>query len=282
MRLHIDIEGTIMNALKTRFLQSLLLLSVLSLLPTWASATPTVTGKEVSYQAGDTTLKGYLATNNLIKGRRPGVLVVHEWWGHNDYARQRARMLAELGYTALAIDMYGNGKQADHPKDAGKFAGEVAENAPLAKARFLAAMRLLQSQPNVQDSKIAAIGYCFGGAVVLEMARSGIDLAGVASFHGSLGTKNPAQAGHIKAKILVMNGDADPFVKSAQISTFKQEMQNAGVDFEFISYAGAQHSFTNPDADDYGQRFKLPLAYNAQADQASWHKMQGFFQKIFR
>ncbi len=250
---------------------------LLSSLPALAA----VQGKEVTYRAGNTVLKGYLATDSAKKGPRPGILVVHEWWGHNDYARQRARMLAELGYTALAVDMYGNGKQAAHPEDAGKFAGEVAKNAELAKARFLAAMKLLQSQPEVQANKIAAIGYCFGGAVVLEMARLGLPLAGVVSFHGSLGTSHPAKPGVVKAKVLVLNGDADPFTKPEQITAFKQEMQAAGVDYTFISYPGAKHSFTNPQADDYGRRFNLPLAYNAEADRASWAEMQRFFQQIF-
>ena len=241
-----------------------------------------VQGTEVSYRSGDTTMKGYLATDPSLKGPRPGILVVHEWWGHNDYARKRARMLAELGYTALAVDMYGDGKQASHPEDAGKFSGELRKNMPVAKARFLAAMKLLQSQPGVQADKIAAIGYCFGGGVVLEMARRGVDLAGVASFHGSLGTSQPAQKGEVKARVLVMNGDDDPFTKPEQISAFKQEMQAAGVDFEFIGYPGAKHSFTNPDADTFGQKFNLPLAYNAAADHASWAEMQRFFQRIFK
>ena len=241
-----------------------------------------VTGTEINYQSGDTTMKGYLATDPSKKGKRPGILVVHEWWGQNDYARKRARMLAELGYTALALDMYGEGKTAEHPDDAGKFSGELRKNMPVAKARFLAALKLLQSQPSVQADKIAAIGYCFGGGVVLEMARRGVDLKGVASFHGSLGTAEPAQKGEVKAKVLVMNGDDDPFTKPEQITAFKQEMQDAGVDFEFIGYPGAKHSFTNPDADSYGQKFNLPLAYNAEADRASWAEMQRFFQRIFK
>jgi len=254
-----------------------LLLFIVNTLPAWAE----VQGTEVSYRAGDAISKGYLATDPAKKGSRPGILVVQEWWGHNDYARKRARMLAALGYTALAVDMYGNGKQASHPKEAGEFAGEVAKNAPMAKARFLAAMTLLQSQPSVQANQIAAIGYCFGGGVVLEMARRGLPLAGVVSFHGSLGTKNPAQADTVKARILVLNGDADPFTKPEQITAFKKEMKAAGVDFEFVGYPGAKHSFTNPQADDYGQRFNLPLAYNAEADRASWTKMQAFFREIF-
>lgn len=255
-----------------------MLLFIAGTLPAWAE----VQGTEVSYQAGDTTLKGYLASDPAQKGPRPGILVVHEWWGHNDYARKRARMLAEMGYTALAVDMYGDGKQATHPEDAGKFAGEVAKNAPLAKARFLAALELLRAQPGVTAKNVAAIGYCFGGGVVLNMARMGVDIAGVASFHGSLGTQQPAQKGEVKAKVLVLNGDDDPFVKPEQITAFKKEMQDAGVDFEFVGYPGAKHAFTNPEADSFGQKFKLPLAYSAEADRASWAKMQAFFEDIFR
>lgn len=241
-----------------------------------------VVGKEVTYQAGGATLKGYLATDTAIAGKRPGVLVVHEWWGLNDYARKRARMLAELGYTALAVDMYGDGKTADHPDDAGKFAGEVRNNMPAAEARFRAAMELLRSQPSVDRDKIAAIGYCFGGGVALEMARRGLDLKGVASFHGSLGTAEPAQPGKVKASVLVLNGDADPFTKPEQIAAFKQEMSAAGVDYKFIGYPGAKHSFTNPDADSFGKKFNLPLAYNAEADRQSWLELQNFFARIFR
>ncbi len=259
------------------FIIILLSLVTFSTLPAWAE----VQGTEISYQAGDTTLKGYLAINTAKKDPRPGILVVHEWWGHNDYARKRARMLAELGYTALAIDMYGDGKTANHPDDAGKFASEVRKNMPVAKARFLAALELLQAEASVAPNKIAAIGYCFGGAVVLEMARMGVDLAGVASFHGSLGTTNPAQKDQVKAKVLVLNGKADPFVKAEEIKQFKQEMAGAGVDFKFINYAAAKHSFTNPDADIFGQQFKLPLEYNELADRKSWAEMQRFFESLF-
>lgn len=237
--------------------------------------------EEIEYSANGTTLKGYLAYDDKIKGKRPGVLVVHEWWGHNEYVRKRAEMLAALGYTALAIDMYGDGKQAAHPDDAGKFAGEVRKNMPVAKARFLAAMELLQKQPTVANNEIAAVGYCFGGGIVLEMARSGLDLDGVVSFHGSLGTQNPAQKGVVKAKILVLNGAADPFVKPEQIAAFKTEMGAAGVDYKFIDYPGAKHAFTNPEADANGEKFNIPLAYNAEADAASWQEMQVFFKEIF-
>ncbi len=246
-----------------------------------ACAQATLQGEEVTYKAGDTVLKGYLVYDNRIADRRPAVLVVHEWWGHNEYARKRARMLAKLGYTALAVDMYGDGKQADHPEHAGKFAGEVMKNMEAATARFQAGMRLLQEHKTVDPQKIAAIGYCFGGTIVLEMARLGTDLDGVVSFHGSLGTANPANPGQIKAEVLALNGAADPFVTAENIAQFKKEMEEAGVEYKFISYAGAKHGFTNPDADTFGKKFNMPLEYNAAADQQSWVEMQLFFKKIF-
>ena len=215
--------------------------------------------EEVEYKAGDTVLKGYLVYDDRLTGQRPAVLVVHEWWGHNEYARKRARMLAELGYTALAVDMYGDGRQADHPEHAGRFAGEVMKNMEVAKARFQAGMRLLQEHKTVNPQKIAAIGYCFGGAIVLEMARMGTDLKGVVSFHGSLGTANPAKPGQVKAQVLVLNGGADPFVTTEHITQFKNEMEGAGVAYKFISYDGAKHGFTNPDATTFGKKFNIPL-----------------------
>ena len=247
----------------------------------FGTAQAAVVGKEVSYHSGDTLLKGYIAYDDSFKGKRPGILVVHEWWGHNAYARHRADMLAALGYTALAVDMYGNGKQANHPDDAGKFAGAVRKNMPQAEARFRAAMKLLHKHPTVDKHKTAAIGYCFGGGIVLEMARRGVPLDGVVSFHGSLPTSTPAKRGEVKAKILVLNGADDPFTKPEQIAAFKQEMDNAGVDYRFISYPGAKHAFTNPQADEYGKRFNLPLAYNAEADKASWAEMQRFLKQLF-
>ena len=247
-----------------------------------SSAHAAIQGKEIDYSAGGTALKGYLVYDDGIKGKRPGVLVVHEWWGLNDYARYRAKKLAELGYVALALDMYGEGKQATHPEDAQKFSSEISQNTTLGKGRFLAAMELLKKQPQTNPQRIAAIGYCFGGSVVLQMAREGIPLRGVVSFHGGLDTSHPAQAGAVKAKILVATGADDPFVPPQQIDRFKHEMDNAKVDYEFKSYAGAKHSFTNPEADRYGEKFNLPLQYNPQADQASWADMQAFFTKIFR
>ncbi len=247
-----------------------------------SAAFAAVQGKEVSYSADGTTLKGYIAYDDSVKGKRPAVLVVHEWWGHNAYARKRANMLAELGYVALAVDMYGNGKQALHPDDAGKFAGEVAKNKPMAKARFEAAMKLLRKQRNVDGHKLAAVGYCFGGSVVLHMAREGEDLKGVASFHGGLATDTPAQAGRVKAQIRSFTGTDDKMIPAAQVEAFRQEMEKAGVNYKATVYPGAMHSFTNPDADELGKKFNLPLAYNAEADKDSWAQLQVFLADVLK
>jgi len=255
----------------------LVLVLALAALPAHAA----VIGKEVEYRAGDTALKGFLAYDDAKPGKRPGVLVVHEWWGLNDYARKRATMLAELGYTALAVDMYGNGKTTEHSNDAGAFTKEVTQNLAVERARFQAALDLLKSQPTTDPGRIAAIGYCFGGGVVLQMAREGVDLAGVASFHGSLGTDQPAKKGGVKARVLVLHGADDPFVPKEQIEQFKQEMTQAGADYTFIAYPGATHGFTNSDADRLGAANNMPIKYNAKADQASWAEMQAFFRRIF-
>jgi len=240
-----------------------------------------VVGKEVSYSLSTTNFKGYIAYDKSIKGKRPGVIVVHEWWGHNDYARKRADMLAKLGYVAIALDMYGDGKQASHPKDAGKFSSEIASNLDNAEQRFMAAYQLLQHHPLTQNDKMAAVGYCFGGGIVLAMARRGVKLQGVASFHGGLGLGAPVAKDKVKAQILVLNGEIDPFVKPEQIESFKKEMTQAGVKYEFINYPNAKHAFTNPGADEYGKKFSLPLAYNQKADKASWTKLQEFLKEIF-
>ncbi len=240
-----------------------------------------IKGQEVQYTADSVTLKGYLIYDSNFKGKRPGVLVVHEWWGHNDYARKRARLLAELGYTALAVDMYGDGKQAAHPDDAGKFAGEVMQNMAAATSRFLAGMTLLKQHESVDTSKIGAIGYCFGGGIVLNMARLGIDLKGVVSFHGSLAAAATVKKGGVKAKVLVCHGAVDKFISQEDVTNFKKELQDANVDFSFKSYKGAMHSFTNPSANEYGKKFNLPLAYNATADKDSWNDMKAFFKRVF-
>ena len=238
--------------------------------------------KEVSYTADGTTLKGFLAYDENQEGSRPGVIVVHEWWGHNQYARKRAAMLAELGYIALAIDMYGDGKQANHPDDAGKFAMAVMQNMSTAKARFDAGVKLLKEQPQTDPTKVAAIGFCFGGGVALRMAVAGDDLAGVVSFHGSLPTDSVSNPKQVKAKLLVCNGADDKFVPTEQIDAFKKAMVDAGINFKFVNYPGAVHAFTNPDADSVGKKFNMPLAYNKQADEQSWADMKGFFKEIFK
>ena len=236
--------------------------------------------QEVTYSAGDTTMKGFLAWDDSISGKRPGILVVHEWWGLNDYARSRAKQLAELGYAALAVDMYGEGKAADHPKDAGAFAASVMENPQVALARFRAAMDALKAQPMVDAEKIAAIGYCMGGAIVLNAARQGIDLDAVASFHGSLGGLMPIK-GPIKAKVLVCHGADDSFIPPEKVSAFKEEMKEAGADLKFVSYPGAKHGFSNPAADESGKKFSIDIAYNAKADAESWKELQALLQAVF-
>lgn len=237
--------------------------------------------KQVDYTSGDTTLKGYLVWDDAITSKRPGVLVVHEFWGLNDYARKRARMLAELGYTALAVDMYGDGKIGAHPREAAGFMNAVLNNAEMAKARFLAGKTLLEQQSTVDAKKIAAIGYCFGGGTVLAMAREGVDLRGVVSFHGMLGTSKPAQPGAVKARILVENGGDDKMVSADDIAAFKKEMDAAGVNYRVDNFAGVKHGFTNADADELAKKFDLPIGYDAQADQKSWAAMQAFFKDIF-
>lgn len=236
----------------------------------------------VHYHANGTTMDGYLAWDDSFEGKRPGILVVHEWWGLNDYARRRARMLAELGYTALAVDMYGKGRSTVHPDQAAAFMKAVSEHADVMRARFNAALKVLKAERTVDANHIAAIGYCFGGGVVLNMARAGADLDAVVSFHGELAPwAKPAQKGEVKAKVLVFNGGADPFTTTQQIADFRHEMQNANVDYTFVNYPGVKHSFTNPDADAMGKANNLPLAYDAHADRDSWEKMQGFLRRAF-
>ena len=235
----------------------------------------------VNYKIAGKAFQGYLSYDDEITGKRPGILVVHEWWGHNAYARKRADMLAKLGYVAFALDMYGTGKLAKHPDDAKKFMQSVITDTKIAETRFNEAKHLLQNHSSVDPTKVAAIGYCFGGGTVLHMARLGTDLAGVVSFHGSLVAMTKVLRGQVKSKILVLNGADDPFVTVEQSTAFKQEMQNAGADFEFINYPGVKHSFTNKEANEFGQRFNMPLVYNKDADSDSWWRMKLFFEHIF-
>ena len=238
-------------------------------------ATALVRLDPVEYKAGDTTLRGWIAYDTAAKGKRPGVVVVHEWWGLNDYTKTRARMLAEAGYVALAADMYGDGKMTDHPSEAGGWAGAVGANHEVASARFNAAVAQLKANSHVDPEHIAAIGYCFGGSVVLGMAMSGADLEGVVAFHAGLPTE-PA-TGKIKASILVCHGAADAMATSEQIQTFQKNLADAGADWQFISYGNAKHSFTNPGADTHG----IPgLAYNEKADKRSWRTALDFLAEV--
>ena len=248
--------------------------------PTAKTMEVKVKGTEVTYAADSTNLKGYIAYDENKKGKRPGVLIVHEWWGHNDYVRERANMLAELGYTAIAVDMYGDGKQANHPDDAGKFAMSVMGNLPEATARFDAAIKLLQEHESVDKEKLAAIGYCFGGSVALTMANSGADLDAVAAFHS--GVALPVMPNKdLKARVLVCNGADDPFVAPESITTFKTAMDSIGAKYEYIAYPGVTHSYTSKEADANGEKFNLPLAYNADADQKAWTSLKALLKDVF-
>jgi dienelactone hydrolase len=239
-----------------------------------------VKGIEVNYATDSTNLKGYIAYDENSSDKRPAVLIVHEWWGHNDYVRERADMLAELGYTAMAVDMYGDGKQANHPDDAGAFAGQVFSNLPEAKARFNAAVSVLQAHESVDASKMAAIGYCFGGSVVLTMANSGADLDAVAAFHS--GVALPVMPNdQLKARVLVCNGEVDPFISPESITAFTKAMDSIGANYEYISYPGVKHSFTSKAADANGEKFSLPLAYDAEADEKSWNSLQRMLNEVF-
>ena len=239
-----------------------------------------VKGEEVTYATDSTNLKGYIAYDINKKEKRPGILIVHEWWGHNDYVRQRADMLAQLGYTAMAVDMYGDGKQANHPDDAGKFATNVMTNLPEATARFNAALDVLQSHASVDREKIGAVGYCFGGSVVLTMANSGANLDAVAAFHS--GVQLPVMPNdRLQAKVLVCNGADDPFISPESVEAFKSAMDSINADYNYVAYPGVKHSFTSKEADANGEKFGLPLAYDAEADEKSWTSLQQLFSEAF-
>jgi len=239
-------------------------------------------GKKIDYQVDAVNLRGYLVYDSRFKGKRPGVLVVHEWWGHNNYAQNRARMLAKLGYVAFALDMYGKGRLARQPEQAHRFMAELQDDPALTTRRFLAAYELLNQHPRTQAGNIAAIGYGFGGSVVLEMMRQGLDLRAVVSFHGSLVTQHPArETPPIKTRVLVLNGGADPYTSAVQAQAFKAEMAQAGVDYRLVNYPGAMHAFSDPAATKQGRKFRLPLAYHKEADRASWAEMRLFLKKVF-
>ncbi|MEM7304713.1 MAG: dienelactone hydrolase family protein [Pseudomonadota bacterium] len=240
-----------------------------------------VMAEAVSYEVEGVKLQGYLAKPEGLVNKTPGILVVHEWWGHNDYARRRAEMLAELGYIAFALDMYGENKVADHPNDAKQYMQEATSNPEVLLKRFQAALDLLKQQDHIDEDNIAAIGYCFGGAVVLNMARAGSDIKGVVSFHGALATQNPAVKDLVKAKVLVLHGGNDAFIPADQVQAFEEEMKAANVDYELVVYDSVDHSFTNPSADEIGEKYSMPVSYDQEADEDSWQRMKDFFKKIF-
>ena len=242
-----------------------------------AVAQAAVQGREVSYEADGTTLKGYLAYDDAIKGKRPGVLVVHEWWGLNDFAKDRAEKLAGLGYVALAADMYGNGRTTTDREEAAKLAA-LRETPALLRARAQAALKVLADDPRVDPKRLAAIGFCFGGTTVLELAYSGADLAGVVSFHGGLPKTAPDDLKRIKAAILVLHGADDPHVSAADLNAFEQAMRQAGADWQIVFFGGAVHGFTNPAA---GNNKSSGVAYDAPAARRSWQYVQDFFREIF-
>jgi dienelactone hydrolase len=240
----------------------------------------TIKGEEVTYQSENTSMKGYIAYNTDMEGKRPGVLVVHEWWGHNDYTRKRADMLAELGFVALAVDMYGNGKQAEHPDDAKKFSGMVMKNQQSAIARFKAAYQRLTEHPMTATDKISAVGYCFGGSVIITMAKSSMPLDAIAAFH--TGVETPGNASEASGtQMLIQNGENDPFVSKESVEKFKAQMDDAGVKYEYVEYPNTVHAYTNPDATKMGEKFDLPLEYNEESDRKSWNKMKSFFGQVY-
>jgi dienelactone hydrolase len=244
----------------------------------WA-AQGAVKTEVIEYRQGDTVLEGFLAWDDAVKTPRPGVLVVHQWKGLGDYERKRATMLAELGYVAFAVDIYGKGVRPATPQEAGPLAGKYKNDRPLLRARIQAGLEQLRKSPQVDTAKVAAIGYCFGGTTALELARSGAAVSGVVSFHGGLATPTPDDARQIKGKVLALHGADDPFVPAAEVKAFEQEMRSAKVDWQLVSYGGAVHSFTHWGEDG---SFNAGSKYHEAADRRSWEAMKAFFQELFR
>jgi dienelactone hydrolase len=235
--------------------------------------------QEIDYQAGDTPLQGYVAFDDAAKGKRPGVLVVHEWWGHNEHARKQAERLAKAGYVALAVDMYGKGKLAKHPDDAKAFMTEATKDPETVRARFDAALKLLKEQPQVDPGKIAAFGYCMGGTMALAMAKSGHpDLDAVAAFHAGPPPGPPPEKGTVMARMLVLAGGADPFIPKEKLAAFEKDMKAAGAKLKVVTYPQVKHSFTNPAADSAGME---ALAYDAKTDRKSWDEAMKLLKATF-
>jgi len=245
-----------------------------------STATSQLKEDNITYSGDTTMMNGYVVYNDSVQGKRPAVLVVHEWWGLNDYSKMRARQLADLGYVAMAVDMYGNGQTASDPDGAMKLAGPFYQSTQLLKSRFEAALNKLKTIPQVDTSNIAAIGYCYGGYVVLNAAKLGEPLKGVVSFHGNLGGVTPDK-NLLKAKVLALHGEADPIVPPQEVNQFKKQMDSIGTDYTFKSYPNAKHAFTNPAADSVENKFHIGVGYNADADKQSWEDMKEFLRRIF-
>jgi len=249
------------------------------LLASSLAASAGIQKRTVEYRDGDTVLEGVVMHDDTIPGPRPGVLVVHQWKGLGDYELRRAEMLAKLGYVAFCADISGKGVRATNPADAGKLAGKYKDDRALLRSRVNAALAELRKQPLVDTARLGAIGYCFGGTTVLELARSGAPLNAVVSFHGGLSTPTPADAKNIKAHVLALHGADDPFVPPTEVAGFEQEMRNGGVDWQLVSYGGAVHSFTDAGA---GTDNSKGAAYNERADLRSWKAMKDFLTELFR
>src|SRR5216683_484930 len=235
--------------------------------------------QDITYRDGATSLRGFLAYDETARNRRPGVLVVHEGLGLNDHAMERARMIAGLGYVALAADMFGERRQAADLEEARALIAPLRDDPLKLRARGRAALATLAALPQVDASRLVAIGFCFGGSVVLELARAGADLKAVVSFHGVLATKMPAVSGQVKASVLVCTGADDPLAPPDQVADFENEMRSAAVrDWQVISYGNTLHGFTNPAAD--GSMLRSAL-YNAQADRRAWASMRSLFDEVF-
>jgi dienelactone hydrolase len=233
----------------------------------------------VEYRDGDTVLEGYLAYDSSSKTARPGVLVVHQWKGLTDYEKERARMLAEMGYVAFAVDIYGKGIRPKDTKEAGAEAGKYKQDRKLLRSRVRAGLAALTKESLVDSGRVAAIGYCFGGTTALELARSGAEVAGVVSFHGGLDSPAPADGKQIRCKVLVLHGADDPYVPAKEVEAFEKEMRDGGVDWQLVKYGGAVHSFTEKGAGDSNSK---GAAYNEKADRRSWEDMKQFFAEILQ
>jgi dienelactone hydrolase len=255
-------------------------LFLITVLCVWSSVVEaSVQVKPIPYSHGEVPLEGVLAWDDAREGKRPGILVVHEWWGLDDYTRTRVKQLAALGYVALAVDMYGKGKMTTHADEAKEWMQQTTANVEMWQARAREGLRVLQADPRVDPTRLAAIGYCFGGATVMQMVYGGAPVKGVVSFHGSLPLPPSSQTINRSAKILIAHGEADPFLTPDHTAKFTMALDGAGLDWQMVIYGGAQHSFTNPSANQYGMK---GVQYQERADRRSWEHMKLFFDELFR